>query len=48
MVQGSIVEEPQKEVFEMYVICYLHLRIVSSVLDKHNRIRGTSVKTVRI
>ena len=41
MVQGSILEEPQEVVFEMYFVCYLHHRIVSYVLNKIKGIRRT-------
>ena len=48
MVQKSIFEEPQKVVFEMYFVCYLHSRIVSSVLRKNKVYEGFSLKAVSI
>ena len=41
MVQGSILGEPPKLVFEMYFVCYLHQRVISYVLNKNKGIRGT-------
>ena len=37
MVQGVIPEELQKVVFQIWVLCYLHERIMSSILNKNKK-----------